>query len=184
MKKLWEIIKYICTDFVEEYEIEAKPVMQPVEIKSEVIPPTSRERLYQTAYDCLLPRRDVSPLDRAPDDVACVESVWEVYKLCFGVYPSGSKSKVEVSTVRALIVLTSSNLFRQVSKPTPGCIILNVTGQGNGRVSNGHIGICGKTHIMSNTSRNSYWEANYTYREWNDYFNIKGGMRTYYFEPK
>lgn len=131
--------------------------------------------IYDTAYASL--GRDASPEDSAPDEYGCANSVSEVIQkalpdLHFPLF---------LSTRTLYQYLLNSPSFKLVQAPTPGCIILSVTGTGNGVVKTGHTGIVGKTWIMSNDSRTGTWEANYTPEGWRRYFEIKGGMATHFF---
>lgn len=103
--------------------------------------------------------------------LGCAETVNAIVEKATGE-PIGG----DASTYLMHDVLRRSARFIQVQVPQPGDIIISPTGWGNGRLSNGHVGICGKTHIMSNDYRTGLLEANYTLKTWNDYFYKKGGF--------
>lgn len=141
---------------------------------------SNRERLYNRAKSFI--GRDASPKDTVSDDVACVESLQCVYRDEFGEFIATGAAFT--STWSLLITLKDHVDFYEVTEPLPGDIILSATGTGNGSIDYGHVGVCGKTHIMSNTSDTGIWEPNYTYKEWDDYFFKRGGFPTSYFRRK
>ena len=134
----------------------------------------SGNRLYEEALKSL--GKDISPNDKAPDRLACVESVEEVHKNAFGEYIGGG-----LSTIREKTALDNSIKFIRVTKPLKGDIILSVTGEGNGKVSNGHIGIIGDKTVMSNNSNNGLFEEVYTIQSWKDRWETLGGYPVYYY---
>jgi hypothetical protein len=136
---------------------------------------TYTQDIYETAYASI--GRDASPEDSAPDEYGCANSLSEVIAralpdLHFPIF---------LSTRTLYQYLLNSPSFKLVSTPTPGCIIISVTGTGNGSIPNGHCGVVGKQWIMSNDSRSGTWEANYTLDAWIRHYDIKGGMPTHYF---
>jgi len=135
-----------------------------------------RELLYQTAYDSI--GRDVSPQDKAPDELACVESLCKIIQRAFPEL----RFPTLVGTRELYAYLETSPSWKATQTPQFGNIILSITGTGNGKVKNGHTGIIGKNWIMSNDSRSGTWEANYLPDSWNRYFAIKGGMFTHYYK--
>lgn len=178
LNKLYRKIETIhIADAVEEMPpVPELPIVPP--------PPTPRERLYTVAHALLTPGHDVSPKDRANDEVGCVESFCEVFKEAFGTYPDGTRQVPMLST-KAIKILFSGNPKR--FKPTldmlPGMIILSVTGEGNGKVSNGHIGILDEGgKIMSNNSENGNWDTHLTIEKWVGYYRNVGGMKIYLIE--
>ena len=133
------------------------------------------DRIYTTAYNAI--GTDVSPKDYAPDDLGCAESVSNMIQKALPEL----RFPTAVSTYLLYAYLAQSPSFRPVNTPTPGCIIISVTGTGNGVVKNGHVGIVGKEWIMSNDSRTGTWEANFQLSSWKRYYEAKGGMQTHYF---
>lgn len=179
---IWEIIKS-WFQFKEEKWVPPPIPTIPEKPKPIEVPTvkSNREILYDKAKELLSPSRDVSPLDIANDEVGCVESLWNVINKAF---PNKVGFPLVLSTIKLKYYLDNSPLYEKVTSYLPGDIILNVTGTGNGNVSNGHTGITGKFGIMSNDSRTGLWLQNYTYKRWDDNYRIKGGMKTHYFRRK
>ncbi len=66
----------------------------------------------------------------------------------------------------------------------PGNVVISVTGTGNGTITHGHAGICGKAgNIMSNDSATGLWQQNYSVVSWVKYYRGKGGMKVLVYEP-
>lgn len=128
----------------------------------------------------------MSELDFADDEVGCVESLEGVVNPLLGGYISGHMKPL-LSTYVLKLTLDKHPRFVKVDKPLPGDIAVTATGTGNGKVSNGHCAIVGKTHWMSNQSFGSLagtWQPNYTEETWKAYFETKGGYRTWYYQLK
>jgi len=185
LKRIFEIILSVLKK-AEDMPVPESVFTPPAPLPEPVVPPkpeppkiTPRERLYIVAKKNLVPAHDVSPQDIANDEVACVESFDCIHFEAFGTYINGTKNRVTLSTIEAFKILSKNWL--KVANPLSGDVILSVTGTGNGRVSNGHIGIVGKTHIMSNSSFSGCWEANYTLETWMRYYMLKGGLKTHFF---
>lgn len=143
---------------------------------------TPRERLYSVATFYI--GKEASPKDIADDELACMESVDEIVKQTFGTYINGRKDRVSVSTLDGYRILSTNPYFKKVTTPLSGDIILSPSGYGNGKLSNGHIGIIHNVGIMSN---NSYgkdkgkWTINFTLSKWKDYYQKKGGFPIVFF---
>lgn len=136
------------------------------------------EKLYAVAKASL--GIDASPRDVAPDEYGCAESVNELFKKTFGHYITNPG----ISTAQLyLAMLHDVNHFQIIKFPVPGAIIISPTGYGNGRLSNGHVGICGKFGIMSNSSATGKWSENYTLDAWIAYYKTKGGFPVVLFRP-
>lgn len=142
-----------------------------------VVEKTRGDILYEVAYSCI--GRDASPADTVPDSVACVESLNEVYKKAFGGYIATGAPRVSTNALYKFLL--SDSRFRKVDIPMKGDIIISPTGYGNGSLSNGHAGVVGKTHIMSNDSATGTWEPNYTIDTWKRRYVDKGGFPMVYF---
>lgn len=153
--------------------VTTKPVEKPVETVQKPL----RDRLYEKAKSYL--GIDASPMDKAPDPLGCAESVNEIYKKCTGSYIASPG----LSTIELFKAMRFHARFIETTKTDPGNIIICVTGQGNGVLEHGHVGICAKSGIMSNTSATGKWEVNYSYSKWYNYFNRIGGFRVWIFEP-
>jgi hypothetical protein len=142
---------------------------------------TNRIKLYEAAYNAL--DQDASPLDHAPDELACAESINEIYKAAFGEYLYvGNK----LSTYFLRKALRESPLFRLTNLPAPGDVIISPTGFGtrkrpNGSlvIPNGHVGIVMfGSDIASNDSRPQYkgkFRINYTLDSWAERWVRQGG---------
>jgi hypothetical protein len=134
-------------------------------------------RLYQAARRVL--NTDASPRDRAHDEVGCAETVTEIIKSVLPTFP------IILGTATLLEHLKKDTRFVQVSTPQAGDIILSPTGSSSSTiVRNGHVGICGEgNEIMSNTSADGIFRANYTQETWDKRWT-QNGYTKYYFRLK
>jgi hypothetical protein len=141
-----------------------------------------RDDLYDAAFASL--GIDRTPNDEVPDEVACVHQLSTIIRDALPElrFPIMDSTKVLYG------FLEGSLSWKPVDKPEKGDIILSVTGSGNGKIKNGHVGICGKNlspdgtpWIMSNDSRNGLWLANYTLKAWKLNYERKGGMTTHFY---
>lgn len=166
----------------ENLPVEASSVPEDTSTVPDTVPQddSAAEKLYRTAFACI--GKEVSPRDIAPDEIACVESLEEIYKKCFGRYISGTL-KPHLHTFALLKHLEDHPDFQEVEFPEIGAIVVSATGTGNNKIR-GHAGICGKTHIMSNNSFTGNWEADYDYADWKLRYQHFGGMPTVYFLPR
>jgi len=132
---------------------------------------TPRQQLLQVA---LAGRTfDVSPDDRADDDVGCCDSVSE---LIVKVFPDFKKS---LYTPELKNIFDRDKRFKQTTELGAGNIIISCTGQGNGTIR-GHVGILGQNEIiMSNDSKNGLWRENFTVGSWVKRYRKMGGMKIY-----
>jgi hypothetical protein len=143
-----------------------------------------QQHLYDTAFSFI--GKDASPRDLAPDEYGCAETVSGVIQAAFPEL----RFPTVLSTRELFAHLNNSPSFQETDNPNAGCIIISVTGTGNGRVGNGHTGIIGEHEgpddslwVMSNDSRTGTWEVNYTLNSWYRYYELKGGMAAHYFRP-
>ena len=141
-----------------------------------------RDRLYEVARAHI--GKDASPFDKSEDQLACVESLSEIIKEALPEL----KFPLLFSTKELYNHLTKSPSWREVDEPDYADIILTITGTGNGKVYHGHTGMVGRHRaadggrwIMSNTSGNGLWLANYTRKTWAAYFETHGGMKSIFF---
>lgn len=136
----------------------------------------NRVKLYATALSFL--GSDASPLDEAPDDLGCADSVSLIIKSAFPDAIKGS-----VSTAVLFNQLNNSSAFKRVKDFKSGDIVISPTGFGKtGKIKNGHTGIVGEgEEIMSNSSSTGLWTANYTVKSWVDRFRTLGGYPIYVF---
>ena len=156
-----------------EAEANTPPVTPKPVPKPELSP---REIFYKAALDAI--GSDASPLDRAPDDLACAETVNEIHKKAFGI----SIDEPGLSTIRLYHSLVAlKTLFQRVSDPLPGDIIISPTGMGNGRIKHGHVGIVSEIGIMSNDSDTGLFLQKYTMESWRLRYQITGGFPMLFF---
>ncbi len=135
----------------------------------------NRENFWASAQSYL--GTDVTPNDLVPDEVGCAEAVNEVHYKTFGQYIGGG-----ASTYNLYACLNASKDFIRVDTPLYGDIVISPTGYGNGKLSNGHVGIVSKDNkIMSNNSFNGYFEENYTVDSWRKRYVDVGGYPMVYF---
>lgn len=135
----------------------------------------NRVKLYLTALQFL--GTDASPLDEAPDEYGCADSVSKILLKTFPGVIKGS-----VSTAELYKQLSTSKDFVKVSQFRCGDIIISPTGMGTGGLANGHVGIMGEDEtIMSNTSANGLWTSNYTITSWVARYRKLGGYPIYFF---
>lgn len=145
-----------------------------------VIPPmpppvkTNREKLHEEALKWI--GKDASPYNSAPQDLACAESVSTIVRRVVPTFP------IVLGTADLLGRLKNDKRFKGTLDPKPGNIILSATGSGNGSIR-GHTGIFTiKEQIMANNSYTGLWGIHWDSVKWKDYYRIKGGMPTHYFE--
>ena len=145
--------------------------------------PQSRlQRIYEVAKLCLGERLTLNP--SVPKELGCVQAVsYVLLHAQFDIPQSG------IDGVNALIEWMLKNGFKEVSAPQKGAIVT----AHRPKLSDptlAHAGICGLTHIMSNTSFTDpskqlvagLFQANYSYASWNSYYS-KNGLSTRYFVP-
>lgn len=119
--------------------------------------------------------RDASPLNSAPQELACAESVSNIAHNALGTLPANV-----ISTVVLCAILKQSGRFRAILEPKEGCIVVSPTEGTN----IGHTGIfITDSQIASNDSRNGLFESNYSFSSWIAYFKFRKGLHIYIFEP-
>jgi hypothetical protein len=119
---------------------------------------------------------DASPLDRAPDELGCAESVSTILSGILD-FP------IVTGTWTLWRELESNKAFSKVIVPAPGCVIISPTGTGKGSIKNGHAGIVGENGIVySNNSASGKWDDYLTLDSWKDYYVKKGGYPVYYYQ--
>lgn len=136
----------------------------------------NRVRLYAHAISYL--GIDASPLDEAPDDVGCADSV---SRLVRAVFPQAFKGSI--ATADLYKQLRASSEFKLVTDFRAGDIIISPTGMGKtGKIKHGHVGIIGEyEEIMSNSSATGLWTNNYTLTSWVARYRTLGGYPIYFF---
>lgn len=147
------------------------PVTPPTVIQTPVAE-TSREKLYRVAKSCL--GRDMSPLDVAPDELACAESVNGVYREAFGE----DILKNVVSTAVLFRQLSNDERFEKIPHADilPGDISIAVTGQSMKSYPHGHVGVWGIHSVMSNDSSTGKWSAHFSLERWKRYYEFERGF--------
>lgn len=95
----------------------------------------------------------------------------------------GLPPKGIAGTTALLSFLEDSTEFKEVDEYTPGAVIINATGTGNGKIR-GHVGICGNHVIMSNNSETGLWDDVWNWTRWYNYYQKYGGISTRFFVPK
>lgn len=140
------------------------------------------DKLYDAAYAAI--GTDVSPDDVAADKYGCVESVSKIIQQAF---PSEFFPTL-VSTVQLYNLFNESAKWKKIAAPEKGCIMLAVTGFGNGSVPNGHVAIVGRNMspdgtnwAMSNNSTTGTWEPNYSVGSFTRFFKGKGGYQVWFY---
>jgi hypothetical protein len=140
---------------------------------------TNADKLYDLAFSTI--GKDASPLDTAPDEYGCADSVSTLLGQIID-FPD------IVSTAELQNRLLSDERFLEISEPEKGCIIISATGTGNGTIKNGHTAIVGKNvspdnslWIMGNDSNTGIWSVSWTVNRWKSYFVDKGGFLMRYF---
>jgi hypothetical protein len=131
-----------------------------------------REALHQEAL--LWIDKDASPLENAPDDLACAESVSALIRRVYRDFPT------RVSTARLHEELKKDKRFKATLDFKPGIIVISPTVG----ATIGHCGIAtDDQRIMSNDSATGKWMNNYSLKNWVSHFRTKKGLRVYFFEP-
>ena len=128
--------------------------------------------LYEVAKGCI--GKDMAPLE---NEYGCMEALNAIFKKAFGIEIGGG-----LSTYNGYLALQNPKRFQRIFSPDLGDIIISPTGFGNEKIPNGHVGIISSNEkIMSNTSHNGLWLENYTLKEWEARYKIKGGYPIYFF---
>lgn len=119
---------------------------------------------------------DASPNDVVADELACAESVSNILRKILPDFP------IITGTWTLMDYLSKNKLFKEVTSPSAGTIIISATGTGNGKIR-GHVGIFIEGGmIMSNDSRDGLFKANYTLESWNQRYLQLGGFPVRFFE--
>lgn len=140
---------------------------------------TKAQILYNTAKASL--GRDMSPLDKAPDSLACMESVDGVWLVAFGEHLLPLPARL--STEAGYQAMLQDSRLQKVETPTPGCIVISPTGYSSKGSQHGHTGIWGQYDVMSNDSNSGHFLDNYTHLAWYNVFNKSLGFPVYFFLP-
>ena len=136
---------------------------------------SAKGRFYLGALTCL--NTEASPNDLAPDELGCAETVNAIHKKVFGFEVGGN-----LSTNRMYKALDKNPLFVRIDNPSEGDIVISPTGYGNGRLSNGHVGIVSKDGmVMSNDSATGLFIENFTLDTWKARYRDIGGYPVAFF---
>lgn len=135
------------------------------------------EQIYTVAVAYL--SKDPTPEDKIPDEYACAEVVSKILEKAgygIGYYP--------LTTDMYHALLRSPDWIAS-EKPIAGSVIISPTGYGNGKLANGHVGICGYNQVvMSNSSASGLWDENYTVSSWKDRYVKRGGFPCVFFRHR
>ena len=138
------------------------------------------KRIYEIAVSFL--GKDVTPRDNTPDAVACMEVVNEIVRLATGKPIGGG-----ASTYLGFAALHDEKRFLKINRynsfysPLAGDIIISPAGYSTKGYKNGHVGIVGKHHVLSNFSDTGKLEDYYTIETWEKQFEEIMGFPVFYF---
>ena len=132
------------------------------------------QKIYEVAKSFL--GKDVTPHDNVPDEVACMEVVNEIVHIATGSSIGGG-----ASTYLGFGCLHDPKRFLKVETPLPGDIIISPSGYSSRGFRNGHVGVVGKFHILSNFSDTGKLEDYYTLEAWNKQYGEIMGFPVFYF---
>ena len=125
------------------------------------------DKIYQVAFSLL--GKDVTPKDLVSDEYACMEVVNEIVRMATGKPIGGG-----ASTYLGFASLHDQR-FLKIDVPLAGDIIISPSGYSTKGYRNGHVGIVGKHHVLSNFSDTGKLEDYYTIETWErDFGEIKG----------
>ena len=113
-------------------------------------------KLRRTTYDNI--GKDLSPQENA---FGCAETVCTLLALAF------NDTWKTLSTKLMYEHFLISPYYSKESNSLAGDIVISPTGYGNGKISNGHVGIVLNDELIaSNNSYNSKLEVNYNLKSW------------------
>ncbi len=164
-----------------------EPLQPPVSVPEPIITPKvdtmiNAEKLYQTAVQSL--GKDMSPLDKAADYLACMESVDGVWLATFGEHLLAPVDRL--STNRGYAAMLKDKRLELIPNEDaiPGDIVISPTGYSTKNSLHGHTAIRGKNTYMSNDSTTGLWTANYNIPNWKLVFHDTLGFPIYHFRVK
>lgn len=119
--------------------------------------------------------KDVTPLDRVDDDVACASSVSTLLaKIMDFPHITGTWTMMHKFE-------TDSRFQETGYRPEEGLIVIAATGTGN-RSMRGHVGILGSDgYIRANVSSSGKWQISYSVKQWYERYGNKGGFPVRWF---
>jgi len=150
---------------------EEKPA---IAVQDHTVPraPAAQDKLLEAAKSYL--GKDASPLNEAPSELACAETVSFLLNQTFGNFPK------QLSTIKLKAQLDNDNRFTPTTEYKAGVVVVSPT-QGK---KIGHAGIClSDTRIASNNSFNGKFEDNYSVNAWKLSFEMKQGLSTFLYAP-
>lgn len=114
---------------------------------------------------------DVTPKDQVPDVVACASTISTLIgKVIQFPHIAGTWTLNDA--------MKKDSRFERIDTIERGAILVYPTGTGNGKLSNGHIFICGDNGLLySNSSHNGLFEQNYTIETARKRYVEKGGFQ-------
>jgi len=156
---------------------EKEAIINQVNINLEKIKTPMYEKLSNTDKLIALAKQsyetDISPKNKAPQEVSCSEGISELLNAILGNFP------IQVSTLELKKQMDSDNRFNKVLEPCKGQIIISP----RTNTTNGHVGLfVNDTEIASNDSRDGKFRVNYTWSSWVKEFKTKRGLRIFLFE--
>lgn len=161
-----------------------EPVIVPEPPKPLPMPTkTKREHLYDTSKDCI--GRDMSPLDMAPDNLACLESLDGVYMEAFGEHLFSIGDRLSTARGYASLRVDPRVEFIDKEQALPGDIAIAPTGKSTKGAPHGHCWVWGRETAMSNDSYDrGKWKANYKLANVFSLFHDKLGFPIFFFRVK
>ena len=116
---------------------------------------------------------DISPQNKAPQELSCAEGVSELLNAIVGKFP------IQISTAELKKQMDNDNRFWRVINPKMGQIIVSP----RTNTTAGHAGIfISDTQIASNDSRDGKFRVNYTWDSWVKEFKTRRGLRIFLYE--
>lgn len=170
-------VSAVCVIFYKYYRGQdvPSPLPTPMPTSTPPVPANNApQKLYSVAYANL--GKHLTLDNTVPEEVGCCEAVSAVLAQAgYTLPPKG------IAGVNYLISWMKDKGFQEVSQAEVGAII---TAHSPDYYSPGyaHVGICGEHWIMSNSSANGLFQANYTFPGWLSYFGGHGSQ-TRYFRP-
>lgn len=158
-------------DHITEVPITPKPMTNEM---------TNTQKLYAVALGSI--GKDMSPLDRAPDSLGCMESLDGVYFACFGEHLLSLENRLSTELGYQAMILDPR--LEKIDIPEAGDIVISPTGYSKKGFSHGHTGIWGKYDVMSNDSASGLWRDNYTHEAWYTVFGTTLGFPIYFFRVR
>lgn len=155
------------------------PLPEPIPEAPEPVQTEVGQLLYLKSKSLL--GQELTPNDEIPDYVGCVANLQVVFFKATGRYIGQGAALYNTRALKNWMLKDTA--FELVTEHLPGDIYVYATGEGNGKVSNGHCGIVGKKDWMNHDSKTGLWSANSSEEKSRAYFEVKGGYKRYVFRP-